>query len=132
MRTYLNGDWLEGTTVLKEKAIETDITTRSQINATTWITTQDRVFLLSEADLFGTINNVATANEQDYTYGNSVIVPDVNMRKFTGSAYAWLRSPRYSTSCEALVNSNGSVYNTSNGVNGTYGVRPALWVSLAP
>ena len=39
VRTYLNETWLEGTTVLKEKAVETDITTRSAYNVSTWITT---------------------------------------------------------------------------------------------
>ena len=73
LRTYLNGTWLNKTTVLKGKAVQTDITTRSQYNATTWITTQDKVFLLSEADLFGTVNETVTANAQDYTYGNSIL-----------------------------------------------------------
>ncbi len=32
LRTYLNGDWLNGTTVLQSKALLTDITTRNQYN----------------------------------------------------------------------------------------------------
>ncbi len=39
LRTYLNGDWLNGTTVLQSKALLTDITTRNQYNGSTWITT---------------------------------------------------------------------------------------------
>ena len=129
LRTYLNGDWLNSTTVLKEKAVETDITTRSQSSATDWITTSDKVFLLSEADLFGTINDVATANEQDYTYGNETLVPDENMRKFTGANYVWLHSPYGNAGNVAYVTTAGTI--TSFNVSNPLGVRPALWVSLA-
>ena len=131
LRTYLNGTWLNKTTVLKGKAVQTDITTRSQYNATTWITTQDKVFLLSEADLFGTVNETVTANAQDYTYGNSILVPDVNMRIFASmnghtGKYAWLRSPtRYSTGL-AVVSDSGIF--ASGPVDDTYCVIPALWV----
>ena len=128
MRTYLNETWLESTTVMKEKAIETEITTRSQYDATDWITTKDKVFLLSEADVFGTFNRTETTDARDYTYGNEALVPDLDMIKSTPS---WLRSPHTDTKYVAGVNS------TSTGVGyGTvtlnYGVRPALWVSLEP
>ena len=128
LRTYLNETWLESTTVMKEKAIETEITTRSQYDATDWITTKDKVFLLSEADVFGTFNRTETTDARDYTYGNEALVPDLDMIKSTPS---WLRSPHTDTKYVAGVNS------TSTGVGyGTvtlnYGVRPALWVSLEP
>ncbi|MFQ9797867.1 MAG: DUF6273 domain-containing protein [Clostridia bacterium] len=77
---------------------------------TTWITTQDKVFLLSEADLFGTHNGTATSDARDYTYGTSQLVTDVNMRKCdtTISAYYWLRSPRRTSGELALcAMSNG-------------------------
>ena len=132
LRAYLNGDWLESTTVLIEKAIETDITTRSQYNATDWITTQDRVFLLSEADLFGTFNRTATSNAQDYTYGNSVIVPDVNMRKVNSTTNSWMRSPCVSTAYVGYLQPDGAIYLTQNGgVTYVLGFRPALWVDLS-
>ena len=131
LRTYLNGDWLESTTVLKEKAVETDITTRSQINATDWITTPDKVFLLSEADLFGTFDRTTTTDTRDYTYGNSIIVPDENMRKFTGGSYVWLRSPSYAVGRVAYVTTSGALVSNYSIVMGALGVRPALWVSLA-
>ena len=128
VRTYLNETWLEGTTVLKEKAVETDITTRSAYNVSTWITTTDKVFLLSEADLFGTFNGTTTTNPQDYTYGNSVLVPNVNMRK-TNLSGSWLRSPRNSTRQLAYVITAGTVYNTL--YTDSCRVRPALWVDLS-
>ena len=124
LRTYLNDTWLDSTTVLKEKAVLTNITTRSQIDDTTWITTQDKVFLLSEADLFGTFNKTKTSYAQDYTYGDSVIVPNINMRKSSNNC--WLRSARGNTSGNAVVQSDGTAL--SCGCTGSRGIRPALWV----
>ena len=72
LRTYLNGGWLDGKTTLQEKAVETDITTRI-INTDTFNTTQDKVFLLSEADLFGTHSyNQTPTDSKDYTYNGRV------------------------------------------------------------
>ena len=127
VRTYLNGDWLDSTTVLQSKALVTDITTRSQYNASTWITTSDKVFLLSEADLFETFNGSPTDNDQDYTYEGKVIVSDIDMRKFTSASYMWLRSP-YSGGNVSYVTALGTL--TSFNVSTPLGVRPALWVSL--
>ena len=125
LRTYLNETWLNSTTVLKEKAIETDITTRSAYNASTWITTTDKVFLLSEADVSGTFNSATTTDSRDYTYGSSVIVPDVNMRK--SSNHTYMRSPTYTTNWLAVL--NGITGAMSRGTCGhTYPSRPALWV----
>ena len=134
LRTYLNGDWLESTTVLKEKAIETDITTRSQYNASTWITTTDKVFLLSEADLCGTFNGTATSNAQDYTYGNSVLVPDVNMRAHPSGITYFVRSPSGNTARIAFMLADGTInppISTGYNVTVSTGIRPAMWVSLA-
>ena len=133
-RTWLNGTYLtDSLSVLGNYVVETDITTRSEYNAEDWTTTQDKVFLLSEADLFGTHNGTLTSEARDYTYGTSQLVTDVNMRKCdtTISAYYWLRSPRR-TSGELAVCalSNGDA---SSHYYHTYrlGVRPALWVNLA-
>ena len=110
--------------MLQNKAVLTAITTRSQYNTTDWITTQDKVFLLSEADLFGTFNKTKTSDAQDYTYGNSVIVPNINMRK--SSNICWLRSARGNASGEAVVQSDGTAL--SYGCTAFRGIRPALWV----
>lgn len=127
LRTYLNGDWLDGKATLKEKAVQTDITTRV-FGTDDFKTTQDKVFLLSEADLFGTYSNgQSSPNAKDYTYNSQVLVPNIEMRKFTQVSYCWLRSP-YSSSDVALVGSNGTL-----GIDypdNTLGVRPALWINL--
>ena len=111
--------------------MQTDITTRSQYNASTWITTTDKVFLLSEADLYGTLDNVTTTNAKDYTYGNSVLVPNVNVRAFTNGSFCWLRSPRTNTSRVSRVAPDGGLSTVNCSVTQTWGVRPALWMDLS-
>ena len=133
LRTYLNGtgssSFLTGKTVLSAHVAETTITTRTKAGTEGWDSTIDKVFLLSEADLFGTHSGgTATSEARDYTYGNGVIVPNVEMRKFKTGSYCWLRSP-YSSTTVSCVNSDGSRNNLTS--TSTYGVRPALWVNLS-
>lgn len=89
------------------------------------------MFLLSEADVFGTQNS-KTAEVKDYTLGKEgVIVPDsMRIAQYNGSTNGWwLRSPRYGTNGVAIVSNNG--YLISINYYNTYGVRPALWINLA-
>ena len=133
VRTWLNETYLTNSlSTLKGHAVQTAINTRSEYNADTWITTQDKVFLLSEADLFGTVSDQATSDARDYTYGTSQLATSVNMRKCSNaiSTSYWLRSPRNSTTNVAYCSaSSGRV------ISGYYwynlGVRPAMWVNLA-
>ena len=133
VRTWLNVCYLTNSlSTLKGHAVQTAINTRSEYNADTWITTQDKVFMLSEADLFGTVSDQATSDARDYTYGTSQLATSVNMRKCSNaiSTSYWLRSPRNSTTNVAYCSaSSGRV------ISGYYwynlGVRPAMWVNLA-
>lgn len=143
IRTDLNGTWLTGKPTLKEKAVEKTIYTRDKSVAAIaptdvtakWITTTDKVFLLSEADLFGTQGGSATSEARDYTYGSKPIVPDIEMRKFIANnpatgvnvSYSWLRSA-YSSAGVSYVYSTGTHGYISP--TSTFGVRPALWVNL--
>ena len=131
-REWLNGTYLTSLSTLQSHAVQTSITTRSEYNADTWITTQDKVFLLSEADLFGTHKSTATSEAKDYTYGTSQLVTDVNMRKCdtTIATYYWLRSPYGAAGAVADVSASTSVVG-SFGYFYRRGVRPALWVNLA-
>ena len=137
MRTYLNGTWLSGKSTIKNHVSETTLNTRKEFNSDEFFTTQDKVFLLSEADVFGKINtNISTSEKvavaKDYTLGKvGVIVPE-NMRIAHNNGPAdwwWLRSPRSGTNYVA------GVYSGGNATSGTYdgtgiGVRPALWINL--
>ena len=132
MQTYLNGDWLNGKTNISAHVHPVTLTTRNEWNVDTFETSEDqKVFLLSEADLFGTQNG-QTAVAKDYTLGKvGVIVPE-NMRVAQDNGQNWLwwlRSPRNNTNIVASVGSVGTAdyryYVTAN-----IGVRPALWINL--
>lgn len=140
MQTWLNGEYLNSLTTLGSHLVETNITTREEYNAENWITSTDKVFLLSEADLFGTINKEATSDERDYTYGNSQLVTNIELRHFpkpvtdTLLCY-WLRSPYSEPSSLAVYRMDDvegyddtvlfSRFSEANSY-----VRPAMWVAL--
>ena len=132
MQTYLNGDWLNGKTNISAHVHPVTLTTRNEWNVDTFETSEDqKVFLLSEADLFGTQNG-QTAVAKDYTLGKvGVIVPE-NMRVAQDNGQNWLwwlRSPRNSTNGVANVASVGGATN-SYYYTTSVGVRPALWINL--
>ena len=137
MQDYLNGTWLTGKSTINAHVSQTTLNTRQEYNSDEFFTTQDKVFLLSEADVFGKINtNISTSEKvavaKDYTLGKvGVIVPE-NMRIAHNNGPAdwwWLRSPRYDAGSVAYVSSSGTASNTYYN-NTTIGVRPALWINL--
>ena len=125
LRTYLNGTFLTGKTTLNEHLATTDLQTW---NGTTWASSQDKVFLLTEADVVGTKGGTgkATSEAKDYTYGNAPIVPEA-MRKLV-STY-WTRST-YSQTL-AYIRSDGTGAGGSPNSSDTNVIRPALWVNLS-
>lgn len=123
--------WLTGKTTLSGLAQEYTIYTRAQYNSSDFVTsTNQKAFLLSEADLFGTFNS-GDAQPNDYTYaGKQLVAADNPMRAqlLKCSATYWLRSTRTSSTV-STVSTSGTLSNTSS-VN-SYGLRPALWISLS-
>ena len=131
MQTYLNGDWLDSHTTLKAAAVSTTLKTRSTYNGTDFTETTDKVFLLSEADVFGTQNS-ATAQADDYTYNGTTLTAPGGSWIATNSGtvdWWWLRSPRRSAGNVAVVSYDGGRTNANYDRTGG-GVRPALWVNL--
>lgn len=131
VRSYFNDAWLPTNSVLNQVAVETDISTRVKTGIEDWITTQDKVFFLSEADLFGTFNGKATTDARDYTYGNQVLVPNIEMRKFDNriaGSYAWTRNVIDTNNSVIVLQSNGTRY--SQYQHSDSGCRPALWVKM--
>ena len=131
MRTYLNGTWLNSKPTLQQYAVSTTIKTRSSYNGSNFDTTNDKVFLLSEADVFGTQNSSA-AQADDYTYkGGKINAPGGSWvaNYQSSSHWYWLRSPRSNAVSVAGVGSGGILsYNNCNLTSG--GVRPVLWINL--
>lgn len=119
--------WLNGTSTLKSKAVETTIyTSASYDRSSTAVSTMNcKVFLLSEADVFGTANNKAVTNKQEYTYNNARLVTNSTVIK-GDELITWLRSPRTRSSYVASVKANGD--SSGNYCGNVYVLRPALWV----
>ena len=131
MRTYLNGTWLNSKPTLQQYAVSTTIKTRSSYNGSSFDTTSDKVFLLSEADVFGTQNGSA-AQADDYTYkGARITAPGGSwVANYLGAAdWYWLRSPRNNAGIVADVGSNGSLGSLDYSIT-SVGVRPVLWINL--
>ncbi len=143
VRTWLNGEYLNGLTTLGSHVADTTLTTRKEFNSEEWVETTDKVFLLSEADMAGTFNGTATTDARDYTYGNGKLVTNDEIRKChkEGADYVnantyWLRSPHTNTYMAAVCFADkGYVENVvitfqygDNDLN--TGVRPAMWVNL--
>ena len=114
---YLNGQWLSMHPTLSAAAAETEIKTRFYIyddDTEYWITSNDKVFLLSEADVYGTTfdvtqdtwmnTNTTTAKAQEYTLGTEgIILPEALRKTFTyrntdSEAHWLLRNSRHYTS----------------------------------
>ena len=149
LRTYLNGDWLADKSVLSQYAVETDIKTRHVSNYTvtdTFSTTNDKVFLLTDSDVFGlqysdTSSDCSTPVADDYTYkGETLPAPGGSWIAYdeSGSAVEWYLRSTYQELKSEMLYQNGV---SSDGNHTTlcvtffwsdpiyYGVRPALWVT---
>lgn len=114
---YLNGQWLSMHPTLSAAAAETEIKTRFYIyddNTEYWITSNDKVFVLSEADVYGTTfdvtkdtwmnTNTTTAKAEEYTLETEgIILPEALRKTFTyrntkSEAHWLLRNSRHYTS----------------------------------
>ncbi len=140
---YLNnteaGGWLNDKPEIQKVAIQTSVKTRKDYNvADDWYENSCKVFLLSEADIYGTqFHNDGTtgahldAQPNDYTAGGILSAPGGSwVANYEGSATRWwLRSPYGYTSQAACVGADGVL--SSNYRSSKNGVRPALWVTIS-
>ena len=124
--------WLDSQSTLKELAQEYTIYTRARYNSRDFVTSvNQKVFLLSEADLFGTFSGNA-AQPNDYTYnGTRLVAADNPVRSvlLSNNANCWLRSPSITTGIVAHVTTSGTLFNSL--YNNSFGLRPALWIDLS-
>ncbi len=160
IRTYLNSEdatydssltfdsgskgWLAAHPTIKEKAIQVPLQTRESYNSGTMEQTDDKVFLLSSADVSGQYDDNGTwksAQNAEYSTGSRINYfgttgagssEPLRNAKYNGSDTGWwLRSPSNNSTNVARVNVGGSLGNYgANGASG--GVRPAFWYNLDP
>ena len=139
VRATLNQDWLPNNPQLMEAVMPTVIKTREAHDGTGFIQTYDKVFLLSNADLYGyfiirsRVDDVIYGVEalaDDYTYNGAMLpVPGGNWGATTveGTLKAyWLRSIT-SENAVANVSSYLGEYSATT-VYSTNALRPAVWI----
>ena len=110
--------------------------------------TSDKVFLLSESEVYNTDTAAGYGFVKDYstdearrsrcsTYTYAMGTgryydTDSEYTKYNGNIWWWLRSPGDSSSCGAAeVDYYGCVYESGNVAYNRYGMRPALHLNLA-
>jgi len=132
IRATLNSTYYNSLGELKKYVKNTNITTREGYDSDNFITTQDYVFLLSEADAFGTARDGGTAEARDYTAGKRLFFGSGSLvAKAAGGSSGnwWLRSPGNKYSAIMTVGDNGSCASTGSPSNYCY-VRPAFWIII--
>lgn len=131
--------WLSQQATLKDKAQQTTISTRSAPTSSSYITASCEIFLLSEADLYGTADGTVTRNSSEYTYKNTQLTTNDTIRGFTvdcgeysaDNYWYWLRSTYSSANGKtqvAGVNKEGELNSSPNYTIRGFALRPALWV----
>ena len=145
---YLNGRWLSMHPTLSAAAAETEIKTRFYIaddDTEYWVTSNDKVFVLSEADVYGTTfdvskntwdnTNTTTAKAQEYTLGTEGIILPESLRKTftlrnTDSEAQWLlRNSRHYTSGSGTAAISG-IAAVAGGSSGAYNAEPGELMAM--
>ena len=123
---WLNETWLPSCTNLNNMALTSKILSRTAALVFDWYTTEDRAFLLSEADLAGTYNAYPNPDAKDYTYNGTQLTTNLTIKKFSYGSYV-VRMPDLPGKVVCLTK-DGVVTNIS--ISSVLPVRPALWVDL--
>ena len=143
IRSDLNGTYLTANPTVAAKALEVELYTRglgSDATIANRQATNDKVFLLSEADMFGTSNASNDTSPQlwEYTYNGAKIPYFTNASSRLAYVYDggtpylwWLRSPCGKTARVACVSDDGGIPQDTN-VGSTRGLRPAFWYNMDP
>jgi len=135
IRAMLNDAYLKSYPTVKSKAIEVTLYTRGAYNDPAVAkrqTTQDKVFLLSEADVLNTANYGSDTAPQswEYTYdGKRIPYFETGVPRIPQTW--WLRSPALDSSRVNYMNESGGK-NSALSTWESAAVRPAFWYNLDP
>lgn len=131
-RAYLNdsseGGYLYGKDVLGRMLIEKELATASTYDRSgEFITTKDKVFLPSEADMLRTVNgNGRSIDNMEFTQSRSMVLSQ-NVRS-NGTDYL-LRSPAHDENSLAGVLLDGTI--GCGKCDTPCMIRPAMWVDIS-
>jgi len=137
VETYLNGTYYNSLPAdIKDFVKEVTIKTRTSYTGNGFTSSTDKVFLLSEADVFGCTQNGSTATADDYTVsGSKRLFPGADSTRVaktkssdSSGVYWWLRSPAFNSVNVALVYGAGA--RGYGGFTNTYFLRPAFWLNI--
>lgn len=144
LRSYLNSTdengFLRDKSVLNELIMDTTVQTRNANDLTSFVSTTDRVFIMSEADRLGTNQGIAisyTESPQDYTVTpgeNGNVIPDGIVMTGSGVRFEldimWLRTPGSNGNVRYATTRNGGLNGeTSPATQGV--VLPIFWIDIS-
>lgn len=137
LRKWLNGTFLYEAFSDQEQAIITSAIVSADNNpdfcTSPGNSTTDRVFLLSikEANKYFNSNEERKCAPTDYAIAQRTYTCDKNMKDGKATCLWRLRSPGNSSSYAAVVNVDGSIYCSGDGVSHAISaIRPAMWINL--
>lgn len=141
LRTTLNNDFLTSRQALSELVMDTTIYTRDSNNKDEYITTIDKVFIMTEADRFGTMFGETVSyesNPKDYTIApdsDGNILPDSITVVGTGLRfdydYMWLRTPGIESGKVRYASTRTQDVSGEDVPSNEATIYPLMWVDIS-
>ncbi len=139
IRAWLNSTFLDAAfSNVEQNSINNSYTIDREMSSYTvddYSTDTDKVFLLSikEADQLFTTDILRRCVPSAFAINQGAGVNPSYRVENNYTCSWWLRSSGRLPTCEAFVNTDGSVNSSGDTLNrNTYAVRPAMWINLSP
>ena len=125
--------WLEEQETLKAHCIPVTLYSLTK-SMNKWDETEDEIFVLTEADMFGTTGGAPTEDTRNYTYVSDgkgqVLVSNPEMRKVEKFEYILRNFYQPLYGAQVQIDGELRTYFPSSFDWGSVYVRPALWVTI--
>lgn len=125
--------FLNGLATLSKCAVPVHLYSRNMLMS--WDESTDKIFPLTEADVFGTISDEPTTDIRDYTYtvdGKGVPLVLFTRNRTSSTDMCWLRS-FYDNDIKPVpsqIRADGTLYGETYVSGLQYSFRPAMWVTF--